>query len=112
MTDAQNTPIITPVPNLEAGTRIIFLRHGQTDWNIDHRFQGGTDIPLNDTGREQVRTAIGALQQVAAEGITVDAIVSSPLSRAVESAEIVAEGLGVPYRGPLVTWKARSLPAS
>ena len=108
MTDAQNTPIITPVPNLEAGTRIIFLRHGQTDWNIDHRFQGGTDIPLNDTGREQVRTAIGALQQVAAEGITVDAIVSSPLSRAVESAEIVAEGLGVPYRGAVDGFQERS----
>ena len=80
MTDAQNTPIITPVADPEAGTRIIFLRHGQTDWNIDHRFQGGTDIPLNDTGREQVRTAIGALQQAATEGTTVDAIVA-PLPR-------------------------------
>lgn len=108
MTDAQNTPIITPVANPEAGTRIIFLRHGQTDWNIDHRFQGGTDIPLNDTGREQVRTAIGALQQAAAEGTTVDAIVSSPLSRAVESAEIVAEGLGVPYRGAVDGFQERS----
>ena len=108
MTDAQNTPIITPVPDPEAGTRIIFLRHGQTDWNIDHRFQGGTDIPLNDTGREQVRTAIGALQQAAAEGTAVDAIVSSPLSRAVESAEIVAEGLGVPYRGAVDGFQERS----
>lgn len=108
MTDAQNTPIITPVADPEAGTRIIFLRHGQTDWNIDHRFQGGTDIPLNDTGREQVRTAIGALQQAAAEGTTVDAIVSSPLSRAVESAEIVAEGLGVPYRGAVDGFQERS----
>ena len=108
MTDAQNTPIITPVPDPEAGTRIIFLRHGQTDWNIDHRFQGGTDIPLNDTGREQVRTAIGALKQVATEGTTVDAIVSSPLSRAVESAEIVAEGLGVPYRGAIDGFQERS----
>ena len=108
MTDAQNTPIITPVADPEAGTRIIFLRHGQTDWNIDHRFQGGTDIPLNDTGREQVRTAIGALKQAAAEGTTVDAIVSSPLSRAVESAEIVAEGLGVPYRGAVDGFQERS----
>ena len=109
MTDAQNTPIITPVADPEAGTRIIFLRHGQTDWNIEHRFQGGTDIPpLNDTGREQVRTAIGALQQAAAEGTTVDAIVSSHLSRAVESAEIVAEGLGIPYRGAVDGFQERS----
>ncbi len=108
MTDAQNTPIITPVPDPEAGTRIIFLRHGQTDWNIDHRFQGGTDIPLNDTGREQVRTAIGALKQAEADGTTVDAIVSSPLSRAVESAEIIAEGMGVPYRGAVDGFQERS----
>ena len=83
MTDAQNTPIITPVADPEAGTRIIFLRHGQTDWNKANLMQGITDIPLNDTGREQVRTAIGALKQAEADGTTVDAIVSSPLSRAV-----------------------------
>ena len=72
---------------------------GRPDWNIDHRFQGGTDIPLNDTGRDQVRTAIDVPKQARDEGTVVDLVLSSPLSRAAESAEIVAEGLNVPYRG-------------
>jgi len=108
MTDAQNTPIITPVAPEPHGTRIILMRHGQTDWNIDHRFQGGTDIPLNDTGRDQVRTAIDALKQARDEGTVVDLVLSSPLSRAAESAEIVAEGLNVPYRGAVAGFQERS----
>ena len=108
MTDTQNTPIITPVAPEPHGTRIILMRHGQTDWNIDHRFQGGTDIPLNDTGRDQVRTAIGALKQTRNEGTVVDLVLSSPLSRAAESAEIVAEGLNVPYRGAVDGFQERS----
>ena len=108
MTDAQNTPIITPVAPEPHGTRIILMRHGQTDWNIDHRFQGGTDIPLNDTGRDQVRTAIDVLKQARDEGTVVDLVLSSPLSRAAESAEIVAEGLNVPYRGAVAGFQERS----
>ncbi len=108
MTDAQNTPIITPIKPLPGGTRIILLRHGQTDWNIDHRFQGGTDIPLNDTGREQVRVAIDALQQARTEGTEVSAVFSSPLSRAVESGKIVAEGLNLPYLGAIEGFQERS----
>ena len=105
---AQNTPIITPVAPEQHGTRIILMRHGQTDWNIDHRFQGGTDIPLNDTGRDQARTAIDALKQARDEGTVVDLVLSSPLSRAAESAEIVAEGLNVPYRGAVAGFQERS----
>ena len=69
---------------------LAFIRHGQTDWNKEGRFQGSSDIPLNDTGREQARVAERML-----EAWTWDAIVSSPLSRARETAQIVADGLGL-----------------
>jgi broad specificity phosphatase PhoE len=66
-------------------TTIGLLRHGQTDWNIDFRLQGTSDIPLNETGIEQSRTASAALSE------DWDALVSSPLGRAVKTAEIVSE---------------------
>ncbi|HTB04631.1 MAG TPA: histidine phosphatase family protein [Bradyrhizobium sp.] len=62
------------------------LRHGVTDWNRQGRFQGRTDIPLNDEGIAQARAAALRLQTVA-----FDHIVSSPLIRAVKTADIVAE---------------------
>lgn len=70
-------------------TIIGLLRHGQTDWNVDMRLQGVSDIPLNDYGREQANTAANVL----ANGDW-ERTVSSPLSRALETAEIVASKLG------------------
>ncbi|WP_245884409.1 histidine phosphatase family protein [Glaciihabitans tibetensis] len=67
-----------------------FIRHGQTNWNRDDRLQGSSDIPLNDFGRQQATDAIEVLA-----GTRWDAIVSSPLSRARETAEIIAAGLGI-----------------
>jgi probable phosphoglycerate mutase len=74
-------------------TTFTFVRHGQTDWNFQKRIQGSTDIPLNETGREQAREAGAALA-----GRAWDGIVASPLSRARETAEIIASivGLGAP----------------
>jgi broad specificity phosphatase PhoE len=65
------------------------LRHGQTDWNIDLRLQGTTDIAMNQVGIEQVQTAAKHLDN------SWDLILSSPLSRARQSAEIVAEQIGI-----------------
>lgn len=67
------------------------LRHGQTDWNIDLRLQGSTDIPLNDTGRAQAQVAAGHLQRE-----DWDVIIASPLSRAKDTADIVGGILGMP----------------
>ena len=67
-----------------------FIRHGQTDWNAEGRLQGSSDIPLNEVGRQQARDAVAVLGAG-----SWDAIVSSPLSRARETAEIIASGLGI-----------------
>ena len=66
------------------------IRHGQTDWNAADRMQGTSDIPLNDTGRQQARDAVALLAD-----FDWDVIVSSPLERARETAEIIADGLGL-----------------
>ena len=69
---------------------IYLIRHGETDWNHQKRRQGRRDVPLNDQGREQMRRCGELLAALPA-----DAIVTSPLSRAVESAEILAECMGL-----------------
>ncbi|WP_346926045.1 histidine phosphatase family protein [uncultured Arthrobacter sp.] len=71
-------------------TTFALIRHGQTDWNAQRRLQGSTDIPLNDVGRGQARVAVENLA-----GSDWDAIVSSPLSRAAETADLIAAGLGL-----------------
>ena len=65
--------------------RLELIRHGQTDWNLADKLQGSSDIPLNDTGRGQALEAAGLLA-----GVEWSAIVSSPLGRARETAEIIA----------------------
>ncbi len=73
------------------GTATLFLaRHGETDWNAAGRWQGQTDVPLNERGRAQARALALSLRSA---GIA--AVASSDLLRARVTAELVAEGLGL-----------------
>lgn len=74
-------------------TTLTLVRHGETDWNLQRRIQGSTDIPLNDTGRRQARDAADSLRaRLAGDGPLV--VAASDLSRARETAGIIAATLG------------------
>jgi broad specificity phosphatase PhoE len=78
-------------------TRIILARHGQTEWNIGagtgERFRGRVDLPLDDTGLAQAR----ALAERLAD-LSIVAVYSSPLKRAMETARPTARQLGLPVQ--------------
>jgi glucosyl-3-phosphoglycerate phosphatase len=73
-------------------TTLLLVRHGETDWNRDGRWQGGSDTRLNDLGREQARELAEQLDG------SIDVVYSSDLARARETAEIVAAKLGLEVR--------------
>lgn len=64
-------------------TTVYVIRHGETDWNLSGRWQGHTDVPLNEVGQRQARL-LG--RRLAAEGVCFDAIYSSDLARAFQTA--------------------------
>jgi broad specificity phosphatase PhoE len=70
---------------------LLLARHGETDWNRENRWQGWADPPLNETGRAQARALAEQLRDT-----PFDAVYSSDLRRAHETAEIVAAPHGVP----------------
>ena len=68
-----------------------FVRHGETAWNLEHKYMGQADIPLNATGLEQA--------QIVAKNIAhleISHIVSSPLKRTIQTAEIIATNMNIP----------------
>ncbi len=73
--------------------KIILLRHGESVWNKERRFQGYKDIPLTLEGEEQIRQAG---KNLAGTKITIDQIIASPLGRTRRSAEIIAEEIRFP----------------
>ena len=81
----------TWLPAQGAATATVLLRHGQTSMSVQKRYAGRSDVPLTDTG---VRQAVAAAKRLAPAGI--DLIVSSPLQRAMRTAEWVAGVTGVP----------------
>lgn len=83
-------------------TRLLLVRHGQSEWNAVGRWQGWADPPLTDLGAEQSRLATAAVGPV-------DAVVASDLRRAVDTATILAEGLDA---GPVAvepSWRERDV---
>lgn len=75
--------------------RVYFVRHGQSEWNVENKICGATDIPLTEFGHEQARQT--GLNIIAA-GIKADEIIYSPLSRAAETAKRISEMTGIPAR--------------
>lgn len=77
--------------------KVILLRHGQTEWNKQHKYQGHTDIDLNDFGREQAKKVADYLR----DNEKIEAIYCSDLSRGRETAEIIARELQLPIQTDL-----------
>jgi len=71
--------------------RLLIVRHGETEWNAQSRYQGQSDVPLSDVGRAQARALVGRLARE-----PLDAVYISDLSRALETAEIVLNGRNIP----------------
>ena len=71
--------------------RVVLWRHGQTDWNIENRFQGHSDIPLNSTGIEQAKRAAPLLM-----GLGPKRIIASDLTRAIQTAQALADLSNLP----------------
>lgn len=72
-------------------TRLILIRHGETDWNIEGRYQGQADPPLNRRGLSQAEQVTIPLKEVG-----IELVYSSPLRRAYQTAQVIAQELDVP----------------
>lgn len=72
-------------------TRLVLIRHGETDWNVEGRYQGQADPPLNEKGLVQARQLTEQLQ-----GAQIGVLYTSPLLRAKQTADIVARHLEIP----------------
>jgi broad specificity phosphatase PhoE len=71
--------------------QVWLIRHGETEWNQEHRIQGWTDIPLNENGRQQAESLARHL-----EGMSIERIIVSDLKRAAKTASILQQTLGCP----------------
>jgi broad specificity phosphatase PhoE len=71
-------------------TTVLLARHGETDWNLQRRVQGHSDTPLNDTGRAQALALAETL-----DGAELDAVYTSDLARAFDTAQVVASRKGL-----------------
>jgi probable phosphoglycerate mutase len=92
-------PDLTLAAMLLKGVTLYFIRHGETDWNVCQRYQGQTDVPLNNAGREQAVRNGRALERLLGARVDDLDFVASPLSRATETMEIVRRQLHLAPNG-------------
>ena len=75
---------------------VYFTRHGESVWNVENKICGATDVPLTQLGRDQ---AFELGEKIKTEtSVKIDEILCSPLGRTVETAKIISDLTGIPYR--------------
>jgi probable phosphoglycerate mutase len=84
--------------------RILLVRHGESVWNAEGRWQGAANPPLSDAGRAQARALADALRDAG-----IDSVVASDLDRAGETAQIVADALGLAVPVVDARWRERDV---
>ena len=82
--------------------KLVLMRHGESQWNLENRFTGWTDVDLTDTGREQARKAGELLKK---EGFTFDLAYSSLLKRAIRTLWIALDAMDAMYTPVGVNWR-------
>lgn len=87
------------------GVHLLLVRHGETIWNQENRWQGQADIPLSEVGIEQTQSLALRLRK---EGNPIAAVYASPLARALHTAEIIAEALGL-HSLPAPLWREMNI---
>jgi probable phosphoglycerate mutase len=80
---------------LPDGVTLWFIRHGETDWNREQRYQGQTDVPINDTGRAQAARNGRVLREILGAQVESLPFIASPLKRTTETMQIVRRELGL-----------------
>jgi len=82
--------------------KLVLMRHGESQWNLENRFTGWTDVDLTETGREQARKAGESLKK---EGYTFDLAYSSLLKRAIRTLWIALDAMDAMYTPVGVNWR-------
>ena len=82
--------------------KLVLMRHGESQWNLENRFTGWTDVDLTETGREQARKAGELLKK---EGYTFDLAYSSGLKRAIRTLWIALDAMDAMYTPVGVNWR-------
>lgn len=79
---------------LEGRVLVVLVRHGQTDWNMIKRLQGRENVPMNEYGHAQAKALSSVIKHTGKNGVSFAAVCSSPLSRALDTAEYIGRSLG------------------